>query len=151
MTHKARIATVLLTDDPAYDEVIPHIPGAMILNSTEITSDSAELRPYTDALAGDETPELPMNEDQAHALVNDEGYIHVSLPFDLDSLEDVNPDSDEESVYNLLHNAAFSFGFPIDCSWRVLGVLDDSNMVLVEYTFGWNEYRAAIEPDEFDA
>lgn len=147
----ARIATVLLTDDRAYDEAITHIPGATVLTSAEITSNSAELRPYTDTLAGDETPKLPMNENQARALVNDEGYIHVTLPFDLDSLEDVNPDSDEESIYNLLHDAAFSFGFPIDCSWRVLGVLDDSNTVLVEYTFGWNEYRAAIKPDEFDA
>lgn len=146
----ARIATVLLTDDPAYDEAITHIPGAVVLTTTEELPSATELRPYTDTLAGDETPELPMNEDQAHALVNNEGYIHVTLPFDLDRLEDANPDS-ENSVYDMLHNEAFAFGFPIDCNWRVLGVLDDSNMVLVEYTFGWNEYRAAIEPDEFDA
>lgn len=146
-----RIATVLLTDDRAYDEAITHIPGAVVLNTTEELPSATELRPYTDILHTENTPTLPMNEDQAHALVNDEGYIHVTLPFDLDNLEDVNPDSDKESIYNLIHDAVFSFGFPVDCSWRVLGVLDDANTVLVEYTFGWTMYKDAIEPDEFDA
>lgn len=140
----ARIATVLLTDDRAYDEAITHIPGAVVLTTTEELPSATELRPYTDILHTENTPTLPMNEDEAHELVNENGMITAVMPFDLGRLEDANPDS-ENSVYDMLHNEAFAFGFPVDCTWRALGMLDNQSTALVEYTFSWDEYRGSLD------
>ena len=136
----ARIATVLLTDDRAYDEAITHIPGAVVLNTTEELPSATELRPYTDILHTENTPALPLSEDKARKLVDDNGMITVVMSFDLDRLEDANPDRGN-SVYEMLHDEAFTFGFPVDCTWRALGMLDGDSTALVEYTFGWNEYQ----------
>lgn len=120
------IATIQLDSTSALDTLTSR-PDVQVIHSEQL--------PPAQALTPGSVT-LPMNAQTARRLCDEGGYLTVVLSMDLDDLVAAARSfgaGSENTEEDIIHDAAFDFGIPCDCSWRVLGVVDEYG-VIVSYT-----------------
>lgn len=123
--------------DAAIKDLIHHIPGTHLLDSTVLKAQVADFEWDADA----DPTMLPMTQDQARSLMDESGYLTVVVMVDQDLYlqfagfaNTVGADTHED----LAHRQAFAFGLPHDCSITVVGVCGSD--FVVSYTTNVAEY-----------
>lgn len=120
-----------IPDHQVADLIHRLIPGSHGLSNHELAAD------FTDFEWDDNGDEyrLPMDEDQAQALMIDSEYLTIVVSVDQDEYLAAYADGlrgHDNDHLDFVHEQAFSFGLPHDCSVKILAA-DDDNFV-VAYT-----------------
>jgi len=130
------LLTIAIDSDASHSDndiksLISHIPDTHTLEFVETGADLTDFEWDTD----DDMPSLPMSEDEAATLMNEEGYLTAVFVIDKNEFLKYHGYSSTDGAdthEDLAHTAVFDFGEPYDCWTEILAVQGDG--FVISYT-----------------
>lgn len=122
--------------DAQIKELIRRIPGTHLVDSAVFEAQINDFEWGTEDL-----PTLPMGQQHARALIDDEGFTTAIIAIDQQDYLDAQIYSQTEGAdthEDIVHRQVFSFGLPHECTTRIIAVQGDD--FIISYTTKITEF-----------